>query len=223
MRFFYVPGGVTLKTIAFLNQKGGVGKTMLSTNIACYMAKVSGLKTLLVDTDQQGTSRDWFSHGKRNDMDCIAMDRAQQLRSLNSFSQYDLSIIDGAPGLTETTTQTIKIADLIIIPVQPSPYDIWATSDLVDLIEMSMPLRPRLKAYFLLQRKIPNTNISKDAFSILKKHELINTLEVGTHQRVAYQEAAALGKSVIETNTNQQAVNEILTIGTTIKQLMEDL
>ncbi len=210
-----------MKKIAFLNQKGGVGKTMLATNIACFMTNIACKKTLLVDTDKQGTSRDWLAKGRRLDIDCIGMDRPQQLHSLDKFSNYDICIIDAASGLSTITIEIIKNVDILIIPIQPSPYDIWATHELVEIITRYTALKPTLKAYFVLNMKRANTNICDEAMIALKNHNAIQTLNVGTHLRVAYQECAANGLSVLEGKDNK-AAHEIIDIGNIVLRLLED-
>ena len=123
-----------MKIISILNQKGGVGKTTLATNIASKLY-LNGSKVLLVDSDPQGSARDWHAVGN-SEIAVIGMDRPTLERDVKKIANdFDWVIIDGAPQLTNMAVSAIKCSDLIIIPVQPPPYDIWASEELVDVIK----------------------------------------------------------------------------------------
>lgn len=117
-----------MRVISFLNSKGGSGKTTLSTNLARAYAQSSS-QVLLVDSDPQGSARDWHAARENNPIPLVALDRPNALKNLASVGAgYDVVLVDGAAKLSQ------MISAAVIIPVQPSPYDIWSISDLVDLI-----------------------------------------------------------------------------------------
>src|SRR5215469_7836531 len=119
--------------VAVLNQKGGVGKTTLATNLARAL-HLEGAKVLLVDSDPQGSARDWHAAGQL--VNVVGLDRPTLDKDLKAVGGgYDWLIIDGAPQAHNLTVAAIKAAGVILIPVQPSPYDIWGTSDVVDLVK----------------------------------------------------------------------------------------
>jgi chromosome partitioning protein len=184
--------------ISILNQKGGTGKTTLAVNLARGYTK-RGIKTLLVDSDSQGSAQRWHerSGGDLIDMTCLPMTTLDK-DVMKFVDRYDRIIIDGIPRVSPLTICAIKSADLILIPVQPSPYDIWATEDLVrnvkDRIEMT---EGRTKAFFVVSRKITGTKIGKEIEEELKKLEL-PIFQNGTSQRVAYATSVEKGVSVLD-------------------------
>ena len=107
-----------MRVISFLNSKGGSGKTTLSTNLARAYAQSSS-QVLLVDSDPQGSARDWHAARENNPIPLVALDRPNALKNLASVGAgYDVVLVDGAAKLSQ------MISAAVIIPVQPSPYDI---------------------------------------------------------------------------------------------------
>jgi chromosome partitioning protein len=206
------------KIIAVLNQKGGVGKTTLATNIATKL-HIDGAKVLLVDSDPQGSARDWHAAGN-SEIAVVGIDRPTLEKDVKKISDsFDWVIIDGAPQLADIATSAIKCADLIIIPVQPSCYDIWASEDLVDLIKTRQQITDGTpKAYFCVSRRIVNTSLGAEVTEALKGYP-IPVMKSSTSQRVVYIQSAALGQTVFDTK-NTDAIQEITNIVNEIKEIM---
>lgn len=211
-----------MKVISILNQKGGVGKTTLSINLAAAL-KALNHSVLLVDADPQGSSLDWAA----------AREPAEPLFSVVSYPKptihktvadigagKDFVIIDGAPRVTDLARSCIMASDLVLIPVQPSPYDIWASQEVVDLIQEAVIYKPDFKAAFVINRKIPNTAIGRDVESALAEFEL-PVLSTTIGQRVIFAESAAGGLSVLEQDAKSPAAAEIGSLAQDVLQLME--
>jgi chromosome partitioning protein len=112
--------------ISIINEKGGVGKTTLTTNLAAAYQRM-GKTVLLVDSDPQGSLRDWHAAAGENNTHppVVAMDRAVQFKDLAGLAaNYDIVLIDGAPSVQELAVAAIKASHVVLIPVQPSPYDL---------------------------------------------------------------------------------------------------
>jgi chromosome partitioning protein len=110
------------------------------------------------------------------------------------------------------SVSAIKCADVILIPVQPSPYDVWACEDLVDVIKARQEVTEGSpKAAFVISRAIKNTQLSKEISDALKDYDL-PVFENYTSQRVIYAKSAAVGSTVLDIESGNEAAKEILAI-----------
>lgn len=196
--------------IGVLNQKGGVGKTTIAVNLAATYAK-SGLRVLLVDADPQSSALQWSSARDAEPLfPVVGMAKPSLHRDLPDIAKdYQMVIIDGAPRVNELGRAAILASDMVLIPVQPSPYDIWAAAETVKLIEEAQQFKPSLTGAFVINRKIANTAIGRDVTEALGQFERIPVLPTALHQRVVYAESAGQGLSVIEAEPNSGAAREI--------------
>ena len=211
-----------MKVIAVLNQKGGSGKTTIATQLARGL-QLQGHSVLLVDSDQQGSARDWRAVDEDNPVPVIGLDRPTFDKDLKSVSDKDYVVIDGSPQATNLALSAIKAADFVLIPVQPSPYDVWATNDLVELVKQRIEMTDgKLKAAFVVSRAIQNTNIGKEVASVLTEYGL-PVLDARIMQRVSYPNSAALGKTVFETESkNSNAVQEMTALVNEVKSFFNE-
>lgn len=204
--------------VSVLNQKGGVGKTTISISLARAMTLLGAGKVLLVDSDPQGSARDWHTTADGQLLNVIALDRPTLDKDIRAVSQdYDWIFIDGAPSLSNMLISSIKCSDVVLIPVQPSPYDLWATEDLVTLLHDRISMTDgKLKAAFVISRKIPNTLIGKEIRGILEEYKL-PVFENGTSQRVVYVNSAADGSTVVDIGDND-AAKEIMAMAKELRE-----
>lgn len=206
------------KIIAVLNQKGGAGKTTLSTNLARAL-KLAGHKVLLADSDPQGSARSWNAAGNGDLVPVIGLDRPTLSKDINAITDNkDFIIIDGAPSIAELAIEAIKCADVILIPVQPSPYDIWACADLVDIIKARQSVTGKPKAAFIISRVIKNTQLSKEISEALAGYSF-PIFKSFTSQRVIYPTTAAIGSTVLD-DKNNEAAAEIQAITKELKEFL---
>lgn len=204
--------------IGILNQKGGVGKTTLSVNLAASLT-LSGARVLLIDADPQGSALDWAAARDGEPLfSVVGLPRATVHKEIAQIGHgYDHIIIDGPPRVTDLARSAIMASDVVLIPVQPSPYDIWAADEVVKLIDEARVYKESLKAAFVVNRKISNTAIGRDVREALEAYP-VPSLEASITQRVIFAEAAAQGKAVHELDTGGIAASEIDAV---ITELME--
>lgn len=195
--------------IGVLNQKGGVGKTTLSVCIAAALSQ-AGSRVLLIDADPQGSSLDWSAAREGDPLfSVVGLPRASIHKEIAQVGQgYDHIIIDGPPRVTDLARSAIMASDVVLIPVQPSPYDIWAADEVVKLVQEAKVYKENLKYAFVVNRKIANTAIGRDVGEALAAYP-VPVLSTTITQRVIYAEAAAQGRAIFEISPEGPAKTEI--------------
>ena len=211
-------GASLMVVVAVLNQKGGSGKTTIATNLA-HSLQLSGHKVLLVDSDPQGSTRDWNEANGGELVPVIGLDRETLPKDLSRVSAgYDWVIIDGAPQLAKMSAAAVKAADIVLIPVQPSPYDIWAAADLVEIIKtrQSITENGTPKAAFIISRAIKKTKLSNEINEALAEYGF-EVFKSSTSQLVVYPTTAANGLTVFS-EKNSSAIKELQDITKELKK-----
>jgi len=207
--------------ISLLNQKGGVGKTTLAVHLAMALSQ-RGKRVLMVDADPQGSALDWAaSREGETAFPVIGLPKATLHKELPKLAtDYDFLVIDGAPRVYDVARSAIMASDIVLIPVQPSPYDVWAAKEIVDLITDVRPFKENLKAVFVINRKIVNTAIGRDVIEALSEYEL-PVMKSQVCQRVSFAESAGRGQTVLETEIGSLASQEIEAVTTEVMELIE--
>jgi len=214
------PKALRRMIIGVLNRKGGVGKTTVAVNVAATLATAGG-RVLLVDADPQGSALAWSSMRERDPLFAVVgMARPTLHRELPGIAkQYDVILIDGAPGVNDLGRAAILASDLVLIPVQPSPYDVWAAAETVQLIREAQRFKQNLKGAFIINRKIAGTIVADQAAMALMQFHDLPVLATTLNQRVIYAESAARGLAVIEAAPNSEAAREM---GNLSKQILAE-
>ena len=206
-----------MQVIAVLNQKGGSGKTTIATHLARAL-QLDGASVLLVDSDPQGSARDWAAVQDDNPVTVVGIDRPTIDRDLKAIGHKDFVVIDGAPQAADLAVSAIKAASFILIPVQPSPYDIWATADLVELVKQRIEVTDgKLQAAFVVSRAIKGTRIGAEITEALAGYGL-PVLEPRTTQRVSYPGTAAAGTTILDAEPDGEGSAENPALMNGIKQ-----
>jgi len=205
-----------MHVIAILNQKGGVSKTTLSACLATAFSR-DGLQTHLIDSDPQGTSSDWHAMAVQEGRDVVPISQLSRPvlhREIPRLSA-DVVIIDGAPRNNSLADSAIQAADLVIVPVQPSPLDIWATKELIDSVRDAVESRKDsdrlLKAAFIITRTQPNTVLGRTAPQAIQGYGF-PVFENVICQRQDYPMTMAAGGTPLDLGKSNKAHQEILAV-----------
>ncbi len=208
---------------ALLQQKGGGGKTTLATHLAGALATLE-TSVLVVDADPQGSALDWSQRrsllGLPRRFGVLGLARETLHQEVPQIARHTHHvIIDGPPRVTALARSAIIAADLVLIPVQPSPYDIWASQEIIALINEAKVFKPTLKAAFVINRRIVGTVIGRDVRQALAEYPL-RTLGAAVSQRILFPESAASGQLVDEIDAKSSAAREISTLAADVRAMM---
>jgi chromosome partitioning protein len=190
--------------IAVTNLKGGVGKTTIATNIAVSLAH-QNYDVCIVDTDLgQQSSMEW-SGNRSEDLKPIPVFgiNAKQLnKEVDELKKrYSIVIIDGTPHLSELADRTILASDILLIPLTPSVYDFRGFEGFLQRFEQIKHVKvasgSSTEAYVILNRVVPNTNVSKDINEAVEAYQ-IQMFKTRLVSRISYVDTASEGKGVVE-------------------------
>jgi chromosome partitioning protein len=198
--------------IALLNQKGGVGKTTLATHIAGELA-MQGSSVILLDADPQGSALDWTQRRSQNGLPrlfgAVGLARETLHQEAPELARRcDHIVMDGPPRIAALARSALLAADLVLIPVQPSPYDVWASAEMVSLIREAQVFRPALRAAFVINRRVSTTVIGREARNALTDQPLPSLLSE-VRQRIVFADSVARGQLARELDTDSNAAREI--------------
>lgn len=196
----------------FAGGKGGSGKSTASRNVAVELVH-RGRRVALLDGDPQGSTLTWDTVRAEGGHTASGMfvagsgaNVASQVAEL--ASDYDDVVIDCPGRLGAVQRAAYMVADVVILPCQPTPDDIWALSESVELVQQAQTLRPELLAVVMVSRKVPNTTLGREIRSVLTETGL-PVLSAVVGQRTAYPSAGAEGRGVTEYQPSGPAASEI--------------
>ena len=194
--------------ISFINQKGGVGKTTLSINVAAHLAS-QGHKVLLIDADKQQSATVWASLREDAPFQVVSMARDNLTKdTLKLASDFDHTIIDAPPHAEAISRACIIASDLVILPIEPSGLSSWASDLTVEQIRQAQEFKETLKCGFVVSRKIGKTVIGREIREMVNDTG-IHIFDSDIQNRVAYAECLTMGKTIFEWNTDKAAIREI--------------
>ncbi len=208
--------------VAVLNQKGGVGKTTLALHLAGEWARRSRRVTL-IDADPQGSALDWSQRRGREGLPrafgVVGLARDTLHREAPELARdADHVVIDGPPRVAGLMRSALLAADLVLIPVQPSPFDGWASAEMLALLSEARIYRPQLTARFVLNRCGARTIIARETAETLADHDP-PALATTIGQRVVFADAAQMGRLASEIDGDSPAAREISALAAEIARL----
>lgn len=200
-----------MTVFAVMNGKGGAGKTTICLGLGRALNLV-GRDVVLVDSDPQGSMKDWADEHPEQPVQIYTIERTQLAAQIPKLKN-EIIIIDGTAKAADLAKKTIAVADIILIPVQPSPLDVWATGDTVAMIQdhqeaqIAAGQKP-VRAFFVVSRAIGNSKLSQGIAKTLKGYgfPVLNTRLVS---RTAHPNAQASGQTPLDTQPGGAAAREL--------------
>jgi len=204
--------------VTVASTKGGVGKSTIAVNLAVEAAR-DGKRVLLVDSDIQGSSIGFRAAREKDDIKAMSIITSTLHRDLGDFKNFDCIIVDVGGRDTGVFRSALLAADIVIVPVLPSQYDIWAAADNVENIRLARVVK-EIKSFFLFNQVIQGTKISGEATAALEEiigEDGIKLMESQLVSRVAYKNSISKGLGVSEYEPNGKAAAEMHTLYEEIK------
>lgn len=198
-----------MKIIALGNTKGGVGKSTTAVNLA-VAAALDGKKVMIVDADVQGSSMGFRGLRKSDNIKATSITTPTLHKDLGDLQGFDFIFIDAGGRDSTVFRSAIMACDLMIIPVLPSVYDVWAAGDTIEMVREAMIYKPGIKPRLLLNQLIPSTIMARETLEELEKFkEEIPLLDARLHSRSAYKNSVMQGLGVMESEPKGKAAAEV--------------
>jgi chromosome partitioning protein len=207
-----------MKTILVTSQKGGSGKTMLVAHLSVEAERAGDAPVWIIDTDRQATLSRWH---ERRQADTphrgeARLDKlASGLAALAAKERAAFCFIDTAPTISDQTDALIDLADLVVIPVRPSPADLWAVADTVRSVKEAE--KPFL---FVLTQAKPNALITAQAVATLSEYGRVAKSFIA--DRVAYAAAITGGNTAPEIAPKGLTAQEIAALWKEVKSCFHE-
>jgi chromosome partitioning protein len=209
-----------MKTIVVANQKGGSGKSTIAVHLAAAAEQAGDGPVVISDTDPQGTAADWFNQRKKSGIDTprysplVLSDLRERIQALDEAGASYL-FVDTAPSIGAVNADLFGFADLILVPLNPTPADLRALVKGLPLVRQSgKPFQ------FILTRVRPNLRNNDGAALALDALGLVLTTRM--HERVIYAETFAHGKTALETDPRSTAAQEIGALWVEVRKMTEN-
>ena len=206
--------------ISILNEKGGTGKTTLAIHISRALTK-KGKKTLLIDSDVQGSALEWAKKWTEDLLDLVCVNTPTLHTEIKKYLPlYEYIIIDGTCGITDMTANSIRVSDLVLIPLQPSDMDLKASKQIVRLVKERQEITDgKLKVALIINRDDNVNTILSRKIKVDVQDFSLPVFQSLTKNRIAYRDSYRDGLTVLDgIYKNTEASREIEQI---VKELEE--
>ena len=213
------------KVVTVCNQKGGAGKSTITMQLAGTFG-IRKKKILIIDADVQNTAIRWASNAEE---DKPFPARVAGLAGAGSkvhvevkkfIGEYDIIFIDCPPAVDSVVPQSaLVISDLALVPMIPSPPDLWASVGIRELIERTESINETMKSRIVVNMLQQNTNVSRDIMEILQDFK-IPVCETMLHLRTAYRQSSVFGSTVHSMNYANKAIKEVESLADEVEKII---
>jgi chromosome partitioning protein len=195
--------------ISIVNPKGGCGKSTLSINLAYCFSCFQSKRVVIIDADPQASCVQWQSIRDNKTFDVIHHPKADLHGKIKGMTKgYKFCIVDAPPGTSDTTLSILLASNLVVVPISPSPLDLWSSNEIADLISEGQKHNKKLRARILISKGIPGTTPAKQARKAFERFKM-PIFKTEIHQRVAFVKSFISGQSVLEFEPNGEAAREM--------------
>jgi chromosome partitioning protein len=192
-----------MRIIVLASRKGGCGKTTMAIHLACEAERCGHGPVALVDTDDMQGLAQWWDQRKADTPKLVRLTgTARETANALSKKGFRLLIIDTPPALTPAVAGLVAHADLVVVPVQPSPDDLRAIGSTVDLVN-----RERKPMVFVMNRTKPRVRLTGEAAIALSQHGTVASVMVA--DRTDYAAAKIDGRTAPELVPGGPAAKEM--------------
>jgi chromosome partitioning protein len=206
-----------MKTIVITSQKGGSGKTTLAAHLAVEAERAGDAPAWLIDTDEQATLSQWHERRENETPQRAEMPFARLAEGLGNIAARGAAycFIDTAPTISAQSEAIIGLADLVLIPVRPSPADLWAVSETVALVKDAG--KPFM---FVITQAKPQATITAQTIAALSQHGRVAQAFIA--DRVPYAGAMTGGRTAPELSPKSAAADEIAGLWQDVKSCFHE-
>ncbi len=204
-----------MKTIVINSQKGGSGKTTLCAHLAVMAERAGDGPVYLIDTDPQGTLSHWHENREAETPQRVEVALADIANGLEQLRARGAAycLIDTAPTRTDENVALFRLADLVLVPIRPSPSDLWAAAETVRLLKQAT-----IPFLFVLTQAKANASITAQAAAALSHYGPV--AETFIADRVPYAAAMTDGRTAIELLAKGPAAIETASLWKNIKSCL---
>lgn len=202
-----------MKVIVVANQKGGVGKSTISCNLA-VCAALDGKKVMVIDADPQGSSMAWRSLREDNNVSAISITKPSIVKDIKNFENFDFVFVDAGGRDSSLFRAAVMTAanGLLLIPVLASGVDVWATEDTFQILSEARSIGAEIDSYAIFNQVKPKATLveqAKFALAELTVDNNVTLLESQIGDREDFKKAFLLGKGVVEFAPKSKAAIEL--------------
>jgi chromosome partitioning protein len=210
------------KIITIAQEKGGSGKTTLAAHLAVAWSRKPGTRVAILDIDPQGSLGEWFEAREERlgeAADNISFRTASgwgSRREARSLARdHDFVIVDTPPKSDREGRPAMEAADLVAIPVQPSPVDLWATQPTIEMADAE-----RTPVILVLNRVPPRARLTEEMSQVMREFDA-KSAKSRLGNRVAFAASMGQGSTVTETRLSQKATEEVDALAKELLRLMK--
>lgn len=193
-----------MKTLVIASQKGGAGKTTIAAHVAVAAELAGAGPVVLIDTDPQGSLSAWWNAREATSPALAPATLSELPAKLQALQDAGaaLVVIDTPPSVTESIRDVVRLADHVLIPVRPSPHDLRAVGQSVDIAADSG------KAFsFVLTQAKASAKLTAQAIAALSAHGVVSPAIVA--DRVDFAASMIDGRTVLETDSKGRSAQEV--------------